>query len=77
MLEDEIMAYTKIIESENKNESFVVNVYCTEINDSTNKYVINGIINPELIKMTPYHFICKIGERDVFFTMLAGIVKKN
>lgn len=76
-LEYQIIEYTKIVESEIKNRSFVITVYCAEVNDSTSRYMINGIIDPKMVKMIPYHFICKVGEHDVFFTMLPGIVKKD
>ena len=77
VLEQQIIEYEKYTESKNKNRSYILRIYCSEINDSTYRYIIEGIIDPELIKMMTYHFKCKIGEHEVFFTMLAGIVKKD
>nr|WP_320039405.1 hypothetical protein [uncultured Bacteroides sp.] len=76
VLEREIEGYAKYADSIFK-ESHIINVYCLEVNDSTSRYVVDCVTNPEIIKKWPYHFVCKIGERDVFFTMLAGIVKKD
>lgn len=76
-LEEQIISYTKIIKSENKNNSFIIRVFCIEVNDSTTRYIINGESDPTLIKMWPYHFICKVGNENVFFTMLSGIVRRR
>lgn len=77
MLEQQISDYIRTTELENKGRPFVIIVFCLNINDSTTRYVISSEINPEAVKMMPYHFVCKIGKRDVFFTMLAGIVRKD
>nr|WP_320039407.1 hypothetical protein [uncultured Bacteroides sp.] len=74
VLEREIEGYAKFVDPQ-INEPYVISVFCSEVNDSTSRYIINFITDPEDIQMWPYHFVCKIGERDVFFTMLAGIGK--
>lgn len=76
-LEQQIIEYTEYTDSTTIIHPYVLNVYCLEINDSTNRYIIQGDIDPSIFKMIPYHFICKVGGRDVFFTMLSGIVKKD
>lgn len=76
-LEQQIVNYIKVAQSENKGCPFIIRVYCLNINDSITRYVINSEVEPENMKIEPYHFICKIGGRDVFFTMVAGLVKKE
>jgi len=76
VLEQEIEGYAKYADSIFQ-ESHIINVCCLEVNYSTCQYVVDCVTDPEIIKKRPYHFVCKIGERDVFFTMLAGIVKKD
>ena len=76
-LESEILKYTKLTVENNKNKPFVIRVYCLEINDSTTRYVINSEIDAQIFVSIPYHFVCKVGGQEVFFTMLAGISKYN
>lgn len=76
-LESEILKYTKFTAENNKNQPFVIHVFCLEINDSTARYVIDSDIDAEILEFTPYHFVCKVGGQEVFFTMLAGISKYN
>lgn len=74
VLEQEIEGYAKFVDPQ-IDEPYVIRVFCFEVNDTTSRYVIHFITQPEDIQMCPYHFVCKIGERDVFFTMLAGVGK--
>ena len=74
-LESEILKYTKITAKDNKNRPFVIRVFCLEINDSTTRYVIGSDIEASSFEFMPYHFVCKVGGQEVFFTMLAGISK--
>lgn len=76
-LEQQIINYSKYSDSLNKDRTYILRVYCSEVNDSTNRFVIESNIDIELIKMMPYHFICKVDGHEVFFTMLSGIVKKD
>ena len=72
-LESEILKYTKTTAKEYKNQPFVIRVFCLEINDSTTRYVISSDIEASGFEFIPYHFVCKVGGQEVFFTMLAGI----
>jgi hypothetical protein len=74
-LESEILKYTKFTAENNKNQPFVIRVFCLEINDSTTRYVISSEIEASSFEFIPYHFVCKVGGQEVFFTMLAGISK--
>lgn len=76
-LERQIIEYASYTDSTMNNSTYILNVYCFEVNDSTSRYVISSDIEPKSMKDIPYHFICKVGERDVFFTMLAGVVRKD
>jgi hypothetical protein len=77
VLESEIIRYTQKTKAELKGEPFVISVYCKQINDSTARYVISPEITASLMENWPYSFICKVGGRDVFFVMGAGISFKN
>jgi hypothetical protein len=76
-LESKILRYTKFTAENNKNQPFVIHVFCLEINDSTTRYIIGSEVEPSDFKSTPYHFVCEVGGQEVFFTMLAGISKYN
>jgi len=79
-LEREIIKYDKFIDSI-CSESYVIQVNCIEKNDSITRYVIGAIDGTDILDMFPYHFICRINNKDVFFTMRSGLVsfgkKKN
>lgn len=77
VLEREIIAYDQYTKSINKDKSYVICVNCLTINDSTSRYVIEGIISPSMIKHFPYNFKCKINNKVVFFRMIAGMVKND
>lgn len=42
---------------------------CIEKDDSITRYVIGAIDGTDILDMFPYHFICRINNKDVFFTM--------
>jgi hypothetical protein len=75
-LESEITKYIKFTEVK-ENQPFIIQVFCMEVNDSTTRYVISSEIVPAMVKACPYHFVCKVAGRDIFFTMLAGISRYN
>jgi len=76
-LNKQILDYIQMVKLHNKERPFIIRVFCLSINDSTTRYVISSDIEPDMIKKMPYHFVCKVGKQDVFFTMLAGIVRKD
>ena len=72
-LEREIIKYDKFIDSI-CSESYVLQVNCIEKNDSITRYVIGAIDGTHILDMFPYHFICRVNNKDVFFTMYSGLV---
>lgn len=76
-LKSQIIDYIRHTDSSLVNEPYIINVCCMNINDSTTRYVISSDINTETLDMLPYHFVCKVNDRDIYFIMLAGIVKKD
>jgi hypothetical protein len=72
-LEREIIKYDKFIDSI-CSKSYVIRVNCIEKNDSITRYVIGAIDGTHILDMFPYHFICRINNKDVFFTMRSGLV---
>jgi len=77
ILLQQIREYKSYCDKINKGKAYIIRVYCREINDSTNKFVISNELNAIAFKMTPYHFKCKVDNFDVFFVMLSGIVENN
>lgn len=77
MLIAEIRAYTKFYKSIYNEKPFLINRYCIEVNHTTSRFVIDGKLEPEILKRNPYHFICKVDNCDVFFTMLSSLVQKD
>lgn len=73
VLEKEIIEYDKFIDS-TVSKPYVINVYCIEKNDSITRYVIGAIDGLDILEIIPYHFICKINNKDVYFTMYSGLV---
>jgi len=73
VLEKEIIEYDKFIDS-TFSDPYVIKVSCIEKNDSITRYVIGAIDGTDILEMFPYHFICKINNKDVFFTMYSGLV---
>jgi len=73
-LEKEIVNYDRFIGSFCK-KSYVVHVYCIEKNDSITRYVISAIDGVDILDMFPFHFISKVNNKDVLFTMYSGLVK--
>jgi RNA binding exosome subunit len=72
-LEREIIKYDKFIDSI-CSKSYVLQVNCIEKDDSITRYVIGAIDGTDILDMFPYHFICRINNKDVFFTMRSGLV---
>ena len=54
--------------------SFVLTVYCCELNDSTNKYVISHESSAFGLYNNSYHFKCKVEDFEVLFIMVSGLV---
>jgi len=73
VLEREIIKYDKYIDSIST-KSYVIHVNCIEKNDSLTRYVIGAIDGTDILDMFPYHFICRVNNKDVFFTMHSGLV---
>lgn len=71
--EREIIKYDKFIDSI-YTKSYVIQVYCIEKNDSITRYVIGAMNGADILDMFPYHFICRVNNKDVFFTMSSGLV---
>jgi hypothetical protein len=72
-LEREIIQYDMFIDSI-CSKSYVIQVDCIEKDDSITRYVIGAIDGTHILEMFPYHFICKVNNKDVFFTMRSGLV---
>lgn len=71
-LEREIIAFTKEKEKENGNRNFMVNVGCKDINDSIKRYILFYKSQGWSWRVSPFHFVCRVGGRDVMFTMIAA-----
>lgn len=76
-LKHEIIRYAEFTDSIENNKQRIIRVYFSQINDSTEQFVITSDIDASLLEDIPYHFVCKIGEREVFFTAVAGLVRKD
>lgn len=63
-LEREIVEFTKIAKNPDKEDSVVLIVNYWHINDSTMKFQITNCFNYEY---EPFHFVCKVNGRDVYF----------
>jgi hypothetical protein len=63
-LEHEIIEFTKIAENQYKEDSVVIVVEYYHVNDSTMDFTITNEFNYEY---EPYHFVCEINGRDVYF----------
>lgn len=63
-LEREIIEFTKIAKNPNKEDSIVVIVNYQHVNDSTMRF---GITNCFSYDYEPFHFVCEINGRDVYF----------
>ncbi|MBP1664111.1 MAG: hypothetical protein H6Q19_1251 [Bacteroidetes bacterium] len=75
-LEREIIKYNNFIDSIS-DRSYVLNVYCIEKSNSITRYVIGAIDGTDILEMFPYHFICRINNNDVLFTMYSGLVNHD
>lgn len=71
-LEREIIAFTKEKEKESGNRNFMVNVGCKDINDSIKRYILFYSSQGWSWRVSPFHFVCRVGGRDVMFTMVAA-----
>jgi len=63
-LEREIIEFTKIAKSPDKEDSIVIIVNYQHVNDSTMRF---GITNCFDYESQPFHFVCEINGRDVYF----------
>jgi len=77
ILLQKIQKYKSYTDKINNGKPYIIRVYCREINDSTNKFVITNELNAIAFKMTSYHFKCKVDNFEVFFVMLSGVVENN
>ena len=73
-LSKQIVEYKHFIDSLSKGRPFVINVYCSEINDSVNKYIVDKTSSGFGFYSYPYHFKCKVNDFEVFFIMVSGLV---
>lgn len=73
-LEREIIAFTKEKEQESGNRNFMVNVGCKDINDSIKRYILFYNSQGWSWRVSPFHFVCRVGGRDVMFTMVLQIL---
>ena len=73
-LTKQIIEYKHFIDSLSQGRSFVLTVYCLEINDSVNKYVVSFISSAFGLSNHSYHFKCKVEDFDVLFIMVSGLV---
>lgn len=71
-LEREITAFTEDKEKESGNRNFMVNVGCIDINDSIKRYILFYNSQGWVWRVSPFHFVCRVGGRDVLFTMVAA-----
>ena len=72
VLEDEIISYDKSLKSSMGQQPYMVDVFCREINDSVQRYVITSIVDVEFLDDFPFHFVCNVRGIPVLFTMMAG-----
>jgi len=70
----QIIEYKHFIESLNQANSFVLKIYCLELNDSVNKYVISKESSAFGFLNNSYNFKCKVEDFDVLFIMVSGLV---
>lgn len=77
VLEREILEYSKYIDSITTTRPYILLVNISEVNDSTVQYHISCDIDGGIVKMRPYHFICKVGNKNVFFTLGAKALNEN
>ena len=70
----QIIEYKHFIESLNQANSFVLKIYCLELNDSVNKYVISKESSAFGFSNNSYNFKCKVEDFDVLFIMVSGLV---
>ena len=73
-LTKQIIEYKHFIDSLSRGRSFVLTVYCFELNDSVNKYVITKVSSAFGLSDRSYHFKCKVADFEVFFIMVSGLV---
>ena len=71
----QIKEYKHFSDSINRGRPYVLNVSCYGPNDSTEKYTISSSIDAIGLISYPYHFICKVENYEVFFTMVSGNVE--
>ena len=76
VLENEIIKYTHYTDSLDDNNPFIIWVCINQINDSTKRFVIMSATDASLFIDIPYHFICNIENREVFFTDIAVLSEK-
>ena len=72
ILEKEIISYNKSIKSSMGQQSYLIDVFCKEINDSVQRYVISSVVSIKHLDDFPCHFVCKVRDIPVLFTMMAG-----
>lgn len=77
VLEREILEYSKYIDSMTTIRPYILLVNISEINDSTVQYHISCDIDGSSVEMWPYHFICKAGNKNVFFTLGAKALNEK
>ena len=73
-LTKQIIEYKHFIDSLCQGRSFVLTVYCCELNDSANKYVISKESSAFGFPINSYNFKCKVEDFDVLFIMVSGLV---
>jgi hypothetical protein len=73
-LSSQIKEYRHFVDSLNKGKVYVIVVYCSQINDSLNKYVITCCANAYSFTLQPYSFKCNVDNLDVFFVMVSSLV---
>jgi len=71
----QIKVYKNFSDSVNRGRPYILNVSCYGPNDSTEKYTISSSVDAIGLILYPYHFICKVENYEVFFTMVSGIVE--
>lgn len=70
-LEREILEYTRIRKNLYGNDKFIVKVMYQNINDSMTYYKISHDRTTHGWTEQPFHFVCKVGGRDVLFTKMS------
>ncbi len=68
-LEREIIDFIEECKNISIKRDFTVSVHCKDLNDSIKRYTL--LYEPQAV-LSCYHFICKVGDRDVLFYMNAG-----